>query len=310
MSEGLGTSSRVRGARPPEPGARGTPPAEERGARGLRQRAAALALASHLGPTLAVTLFATALCAGMGAPAPTWLAMAAAVLAGQLSVGWSNDWVDHARDVSAGRADKPLAAGRLGVGAVRGAAWTALAVCVPLSWSLGWRSGGLHLVAVAAAWAYNVWLKRTAWSWLPFALSFGLIPVFTALAVPGRPTPPWWAVAAGALLGVGAHLVNVVPDLEDDAATGVRGLPHRMGARASTVVAALTMLAATACLVLVPGRGLRGAAGAGLAVAVVLVVACAVVAAARPRSRLPFALAMAVAAVDVVLLVGAAELLA
>src|SRR3712207_7375206 len=32
-------------------------------------------------------------------------------------------------------------------------------------------------------------------------------------------------------LGVGAHLLNVLPDLEDDAATGVRGLPHVLGPR-------------------------------------------------------------------------------
>ena len=266
----------------------------------------ALLLASHLGPTLAVTVFAATLCAGMGAPAGTWLTMAAAVLLGQLSVGWSNDWVDHARDLRVGRADKPLAVGSLRVGAVRGAALTALAMCVPVSLALGWRAGGLHLLAVASAWSYNVALKRTPWSWAPFAVSFGLIPVFTALAVPGRAGPPWWAVAAGALLGVGAHLVNVVPDLEDDAATGVRGLPHRLGARAATLLAAAVMLLATGCLVLGPGRSLIGPAGAGLAVAVLLVLGCAAAAAARPRSRLPFALAMAVAAVDVVLFVAGA----
>ena len=36
---------------------------------------------------------------------------------------------------------------------------------------------------------------------------------------------PGWAVAAGACLGVAAHLANVLPDLADDASTGVRGLP-------------------------------------------------------------------------------------
>ncbi|WP_066588092.1 UbiA family prenyltransferase [Cellulomonas timonensis] len=251
-----------------------------------------------------MTVFATALCAGMGAAVGAWLTMAGAVLLGQLSVGWSNDWVDHARDLRVGRADKPLAVGSLRVDTVRAAALTALAACVPASWALGWQAGGLHLLAVASAWSYNVVLKRTAWSWAPFAVSFGLIPVFTALAVPGRAAPPWWAVAAGALLGVGAHLVNVVPDLEDDAATGVRGLPHRLGARASTVLAAVAMLVATGCLVLAPGRGLIGPPGAGLAAAVLLVLGCAATAVARPRSRLPFALAMAVAAVDVVLLVG------
>ena len=33
------------------------------------------------------------------------------------------------------------------------------------------------------------------------------------------------------------HLTNVLPDLEDDDRTGIRGLPHRLGARVSVIVA-------------------------------------------------------------------------
>ena len=64
--------------------------------------------------------------------------------------------------------------------------------------------------------------------------------------------------AAGALLGVGAHLVNVLPDLADDAATGVRGLPHRLGARRSSVLAAAVLVGATVVIVVgAPGRARR-----------------------------------------------------
>ena len=45
----------------------------------------------------------------------------AAVLAGQLSVGWSNDLVDVGRDRRAGRTDKPLATGEASLAVVRGA---------------------------------------------------------------------------------------------------------------------------------------------------------------------------------------------
>ena len=41
---------------------------------------------------------------------------------------------------------------------------------------------------------------------------------------------------AGALLGVAAHFANVLPDLADDRRTGVSGLPHRLGARASGTI--------------------------------------------------------------------------
>ena len=45
--------------------------------------------------------------------------MTAAVLAGQLTIGWGNDLVDAERDRQVGRADKPLAHGELSTAAVR-----------------------------------------------------------------------------------------------------------------------------------------------------------------------------------------------
>ena len=50
---------------------------------------------------------------------------------------------------------------------------------------------------------------------------------------------------AGALLGVGAHLVNALPDLADDEATGVRGLPHRLGPRWTPPVATAVLVLAS-----------------------------------------------------------------
>ncbi|MFD0527700.1 hypothetical protein ACFQ1I_11740 [Kitasatospora arboriphila] len=98
----------------------------------------------------------------------------------QLSIGWSNDCIDSARDTAAGRADKPLARGALTAGAltpraVGTAAAAALAAAVPLSLACGTRAGAAHLTGVAAGWAYNLRLKRTAASWLPYAVAFGAL---------------------------------------------------------------------------------------------------------------------------------------
>ena len=87
---------------------------------------------------------------------------------------------------------------------------------------------------------------------MPYLVAFGLLPAFVVVALPGHPAPPAWLVAAGALLGGGAHFANVLPDLADDAATGVRGLPHRLGAGWSQVAAAVLLLAATLTLVFGP----------------------------------------------------------
>jgi len=47
------------------------------------------------------------------------------------------------------------------------------------------------------------------------------------------------------LLGISAHFANALPDLLDDAETGVRGLPQILGPRASGLVTAATLLGAT-----------------------------------------------------------------
>lgn len=266
----------------------------------------ALVVASHFPPTVMVTAFALVLSAGIGAGARTTTLVALAVLAGQLSVGWCNDWLDARRDLAVGRADKPVVAGLVTPGVLRAAAFVALGACVVLSFATGVVPGAVHVVAVASAWSYNAVLKATWWSWAPYALSFGLLAVFVVLAAPGDGRPAPWAVAAAALLGVGAHVANTLPDLEDDAATGVRGLPHRLGRRASTVLAPVLLGAASVLVVLAP-PGPPGPAGWALgAVAVVLAVAAGGSGVARPRSRAPFALSMAVAGVCVVLLVLAA----
>src|SRR5580704_17737402 len=94
--------------------------------------AIALIRASHPEPTVMVTALAMALAIGTGRAAIGVLAVGAAVLAGQLSVGWHNDWLDAARDVAAGRPDKPVAAGAIARRTVGRAALTALIAAVPL----------------------------------------------------------------------------------------------------------------------------------------------------------------------------------
>lgn len=269
--------------------------------------ARALVRASHPEPTSVVTAIATALAVstGLGARA---LLVTAAFLTGQLSVGWSNDWVDAARDVRTGRDDKPVARGDLPVGVVRAAALTAAALTVPFSLALGLRAGLLHLAAVAAAWAYNVGLKSTLASWVPYAFAFGAVPSIITLALDGGLLAPWWATAAGALLGIGAHLCNVLPDLEEDLATGVRGLPHVLGARRSGVVAAVLLLAAAVLLALGPGRS--GAVPVLAVATAAAVTGWGLVRARQPASRDAFRAAIVVAGVSVGLLVARGAVLA
>jgi 4-hydroxybenzoate polyprenyltransferase len=248
----------------------------------------ALALSTHPGPTVAVTVVTAILAVGVGVPPLSAVLVTAAVFVGQVSVGLSNDWIDAERDAAVGRRDKPVARGWIGVGTVR-------AVSVGTA---------LLLLFIASAWSYNAWLKRTALSVLPFIVSFGLLPAIVTLAArpPAFAAPA--ALAAGALLGVAAHFSNVLPDLADDRATGIAGLPHRMGRKASGVVIGAA-LAAASVLVFALAGGAGALAIAGLVATLALAVACTVLAVTRPPTRLLFQLIMAAALLEVVLLAAA-----
>jgi hypothetical protein len=76
---------------------------------GMRATARGLAGACHPMPPLAVTAFGTALAASAGLSFWRVIVLAAALLSGQLSVGWLNDYVDRHVDRAAERPDKPLA---------------------------------------------------------------------------------------------------------------------------------------------------------------------------------------------------------
>ena len=224
------------------------------------------------------------------------------VLLGQLSIGWSNDWLDATRDAQVGRRDKPVATGAVSAASVATAARVAVVSAVVASLALGWRAAVAHTVLMACGWAYNLGLKSTVLSWLPYALAFGVLPAVVTLSRADAVPPAAWALAAGALLGVGAHLTNVLPDLDDDRATGVRGLPHRLGRRPTGLLAAVVLFVASLAIVLGPTGSPAMGALAGLAVAAALA-AVAAVASVRAGSRIPFTAAVLIALVDVALLV-------
>ncbi|MFD6279412.1 UbiA family prenyltransferase [Streptomyces sp. NPDC060209] len=275
-------------------------------ARGLRHSPAGLLLSCHPGPVAAVTVLVTALAVSSGPGSGRWALVAAAVLTGQLSVGWCNDAFDAVRDAEAARPGKPVARGAVGPAAVWGAAFTALSLCAVLSLACGAAAGAAHLAGVAAAWAYNLKLKETVLSWLPYAIGFGSLPFLVALSLPGSPWPAWWAVAAGALLGVAAHLGDVLPDIEADLRAGIRGLPQRLGPARTRLLLPLPLVAATAVLVLGPvgapgGRGVAVLSGVALC-AVVATTACAGPRPVRTWRKAALAGTVVVASADVALL--------
>lgn len=234
---------------------------------------------SHPGPTVVVTVLALALGVAAGLDAVRIALLTLSVFAGQLSIGISNDAIDAERDRAVGRTDKPVARGDVGVRTAWAAACGSLAVALALCIPLGWWMLLAHAVLLASAWSYNAGLKATPVSIVPFLLSFGLFPSLATLAADPPQPAAWWAGVAGAVLGGAVHLTNVLPDLDDDRRTGIRGLPHRIGARASAVVAALAVIGGAVAVLLGSAGGDVAAVGVTSWVFFAAVVVTAVLAA-------------------------------
>ena len=247
---------------------------------------------SHPGPSVVVTAVAVTLGVATGLEPWRIVVLGLAILFGQLSVGISNDAIDAPRDRVTARADKPIARGDVSVRIAWATASACLVLAVGLSFLLGWRMALAHLLALGSAWSYNAVLKSTPLSVLPFIVSFGLLPSLVTLSDAEPAVAAAWAWVAGAALGIAIHLTNVLPDLEDDAQTGVRGLPHRLGRRMSAVLAALSLVGGAVAVLLGPDAGVTAFGAVAFAGVVAIAVAGLVLALVRPPGRWVFRLVM------------------
>ena len=208
----------------------------------------------------AVTL-ALALLAGASGGRAVLLGMS--MLAIQFSIGALNDRVDQPADAIAGRS-KPLVDGRvsarmaLGVGVVLGLAGLVLA---------GFAGPGAGLVALAGygiGLAYDVRLKASPWSWLPYAAGIPLLPIFAWVGATGElPGPILVLAGLGVLGGTALAIANSLADAERDetsrtptVATALgRARATRLGALLSLLVGAVATTSAVALAQSSPTRG-------------------------------------------------------
>jgi 4-hydroxybenzoate polyprenyltransferase len=250
---------------------------------------------THPGPTVVVTVIALALGLAVGLDAARLALLTVSVLLGQISIGLSNDVLDAPRDRATGRADKPLAHDGAPVRAAWVAAIVSAALALVLSALIGWGVALAHAVFLACGWAYNARLKSTVWSAACFVVGFGVFPSLAPLALPSPQLAPAWEWVAGATLGIAIHFSNVLPDLDDDLRTGVRGLPHRIGRTGSAIVAFAAVIVGAGAAVagpLVAGTALGAASWIAAAAVVAIAVWGLVATLVRGPSRLAFRLVM------------------
>ncbi len=112
---------------------------------------------------------------------------------------------------------------------------------------LGIKGGLVYMFGISMGVAYNFYFKYNLFSWLPYALAFAALP--SCVAISKDITPPTWMWLGGAIFGTAAHFINVIKDLDQDRASGIGGLPQRIGKRNS--IAAAAFLIALGILALV-----------------------------------------------------------
>ncbi len=205
--------------------------------------------ASHPAPALAVSVVVSALAWRSGWHSIPLALFVLAMLSGQLSVGWSNDAHDAHMDQAAARADKPVVASELSVRMLWRCAFAAVSISVLASFAAAGWAGGFHVVSLAAAWAYNLRLSRTRWSWLPYAIAFGLLPAFIAFGLVPARNPAPWSIVVFMAIGVAAHLANAAQDAATDTEYGHTSAAIALGERRSKLLALGLLLLGTALLV-------------------------------------------------------------
>jgi poly(3-hydroxybutyrate) depolymerase len=217
------------------------------------KRLRGLLQACHFGPSILVTTVAFLIAQALWWEGPAYV-IAVGVLLGQLIVGWTNDLHDYEDDLKHNRVVKPLVSGLITPKQLRTAIFvvTPIAVLVNLFGPLGLKGGAVYLLGIAFGLAYNFYFKYTALSPLPYVIAFAALPASIVLAV--DETPPLWLMAAGSLLGVAAHIANVLKDFDEDGLSGIRSFPHIIGERASRLAIAAILLATTVLLNSVSSR--------------------------------------------------------
>lgn len=200
-------------------------------------------------------------------PAGTLGAFLGAVLLTQLSIALHNNWCDREADAQA----KPWRWVPRGVLPARQALLGAvllLAGGIALAATLGPPVAALVSLGTLCGWIYNAWLKRTAWSWAPFAVALPTLAVCSLAVARRLDGVPYVLYVIGAPLVLAIHLADSIGDIAGDRRTGSRGLAVRLGRKRAFLACWGGLLLAIATAALVRPFGI--AAGPWLAASLVL----------------------------------------
>ncbi|NNM97861.1 MAG: UbiA family prenyltransferase [Candidatus Dormibacteraeota bacterium] len=235
--------------------------------------AAGYAAVAHPGPSAACTAL-TAMAGWSAArqsagPPSGWrhrlLLASSAMFLAQISTGSLNDFFDRGFD-ELHQPYKPIPRHDLTAAQALIFSLCSGAGALLLAATCGRSAVKTMAIGLASGWAYDAGLDRRPASWLPFLTGIATVPWLGPMAVGVEVPRPRLTVAIGGALGVGLHLANGGPDIEQDRLAGRRSLPVLLGPRRTRLGTHLALTVAAGLVVASsPGRGRHLAQAGALA---------------------------------------------
>ena len=160
----------------------------------------------------------------------------------QFGIGATNDVVDTPRDAGH-KPGKPIPMGLVSPFVARAVGVGGFVAGLSLAVAFGLPTLALAFAVIGIGLAYDLRLKGTPWSWLPFAVGIPILPVFGWLGTTGTLPPAFGilvpvAVAAGAALAI----ANSLADDERDRAAGTTSIATALGAGLAWAVEAVLVM--------------------------------------------------------------------
>jgi 4-hydroxybenzoate polyprenyltransferase len=173
----------------------------------------------------------------------------------QIAIGVFNDYYDRDLDARA-KPYRALPAGLVSFRLAYWAAWTALAIGLGTAAILGLSSMLVLALGAGMGFLYSARLKRSALSWLPYAIAYPIVPLWVWVSL-GKFRPEMLLVYPVAIaFSLGVHLCNQLRDYDDDTEQGMKGLAQFLGKEtASRICISLLMLGPAPALAVTYGRG-------------------------------------------------------
>ena len=224
---------------------------------------------------VAVVMTATALfgllATGGDPPPGRFLLLLAGMLGGQIAIGASNEWMDRHAD-ALDKPERPIPSGLVSPSGTLRFAGAGLAAMAAAGIAVGLWGFLLLAAGTGAGLLYNVWLKRTPLSWLPYLVALPLLPTWVWLVMDAFQPDLLWLYPLGAAFVLAIHLSQTLPDISADGLRGEQGIGVVIGqSRAGMLVwsAALASTAAVAAGGLLAGESaLPSMLAAGIVTAV------------------------------------------